>query len=236
MMRTSEAINELATALAKAQGKIQPPPKDREVEVFSKRTNSKYKFRYTTLDCLIEAVREPLTENGLWFTQTLANGDGKYRLETTLMHSSGQWIASETPILTDASDNQAFGSALTYMKRYSLAAILGVASDEDDDANAADGNEVQSRKDRAHAPKAKAKEAAGNAKENAARSFTQQVIDEIAATKNGAELMALWDKTHREKIARIKEGYPDLYAMAEVAYTEQMAAHNDNEQNVMAAG
>jgi hypothetical protein len=143
----SEAINEIATALAKAQSKIGAPPRNREVTVKTK-TGGSYKFKYATLDSIIEHVRKPLTENGLWFTQTLANGDGKYRLVTQLIHSSGQRIVSETPILADSSDNQAFGSALTYMKRYALSALLGIAADEDDDANEADGNHVTEARER----------------------------------------------------------------------------------------
>lgn len=159
-----EPINEIAAALAKAQSKLTAPPRNREVEVVSKRTGGKYKFKYATLDSIIEHVRAPLTENGLWFTQTLANGDGKYRLVTQLIHASGQRIVSETPILADSADNQAFGSALTYMKRYSLSALLGIAADEDDDANEADGNTVESSKDRAPAMKAKLATVVGEAK------------------------------------------------------------------------
>lgn len=142
-----EGINEIAGALAKAQSAITSPPRNREVTVKTK-TGGSYKFKYATLDAIIDHVRGPLTANGIWFTQTLANGDGKYRLVTTLMHSSGQTIVSETPLLVDSADNQAFGSALTYMKRYALAALLGVAADEDDDANSADGNTVTESKDR----------------------------------------------------------------------------------------
>jgi hypothetical protein len=150
----SEQIDKLAEALAKAQSVITSPPRNREVSVRAKTkdgTPFTYTFKYATLDGIIEHVRGPLTSNGIWFTQTLANGDGKYRLITRLVHASGQWIASETPLLVDGSKNQEFGSALTYMKRYALAAMLGVAADEDDDANAADGNTVESSKDRAPA-------------------------------------------------------------------------------------
>ena len=135
-------IDQLATALAKAQAVITNPARNREVEVRTK-TGGSYKFRYATLDAIIDAIRKPLTDNGLWFTQTLENGDGKYRLVTTLLHSSGQSLRSETPLLLQDAGNQAFGSALTYMRRYALTAMLGVAADEDDDGNAADGNEAK---------------------------------------------------------------------------------------------
>lgn len=143
MSETNECVaptNELVAALAKAQSKITCPERNREVEVKTKKGYS-YKFRYTTLDCLIDRVRKPLTENGLWFVQTLEGTElGKYHLVTRLMHSSGQSIESRTPLLVEEAGNQAFGSALTYMRRYALTAMLGIAADEDDDGNAGDGN------------------------------------------------------------------------------------------------
>lgn len=150
-------MDKIATALAKAQAAITSPPRNREVEVVSKRTGGRYKFKYATLDHIIEHVRAPLTKNGLWFIQRLENGGGKYRLVTQLVHESGQSFASETPLLVEDQGNQSFGSALTYMRRYALCAMLGIAADEDDDANAADGNTVEKsaeRKPRKAAPKA----------------------------------------------------------------------------------
>lgn len=140
-------IDKIAAALAAAQAQITSPPRNREVTVKTKVGNG-YAFKYATLDAIIDHVRKPLTDNGIWFVQTLANGDGKYRLVTTLTHSSGQSITSETPLLLSGSGNQEFGSALTYMRRYALTAMLGIAADEDDDANQADGNNVEDMKDR----------------------------------------------------------------------------------------
>lgn len=149
-------IGRLAGALAKAQSAIISPPRNKEVEVEGTTKSGKsykYKFRYATLDAIIDGVRGPLTDNGLWFTQTLeTNGDGKYVLRTTLLHESGERLSSVTPLFVDGGNNQAFGSALTYMRRYALTAMLGVAADEDDDANGADGNKVEKTKDRRKAP------------------------------------------------------------------------------------
>ncbi len=143
--RLPNEIGSLAGALAKAQADITSPPRNREVTVKMK-SGGIYKFKYATLDSIIDHVRGPLTANGLWFTQTLEGDDnGKYRLITALIHSSGQSIKSETPLLVVESGNQAFGSALTYMRRYALCSILGVAADEDDDANSAEGNAATSK-------------------------------------------------------------------------------------------
>lgn len=130
----SEPCNDLIAALVKAQAKITNPPRSREVVVRT-RTGPGYSFKYAPLDTIIEHVRKPLTENGLWFIQTLQQDNGKYRLCTHLFHSSGQYVRSETPVLTEGGGNQAFGSALTYMRRYSLEAILGLAAQDDDDSH-----------------------------------------------------------------------------------------------------
>lgn len=141
-LRMTDNIDELANALAEAQAKMKSPARNRQVTVKT-RTGGSYKFKYATLDAVIDSARAPLCANGLWFVQTLgANPDGKYRLTTTLLHSSGQWISSETPLLVEEAGSQAFGSALTYMRRYALCAMLGIAADEDDDGNAGDGNEA----------------------------------------------------------------------------------------------
>jgi len=133
---------QIATALAKAQADIKKLERNREVEVRT-RSGGSYKFKYATLDHIIEHIREPLTKNGLWFTQLIETHEGKYRLVTRLLHESGEAIESHTPLLVSGGNNQEFGSALTYMRRYSLSALLGLAADDDDDGNHADGNESQ---------------------------------------------------------------------------------------------
>lgn len=138
----AENAKTLIEALAAAQGEITSPPKNKTVKVRT-RGDSSYEFSYATLDSIIDHVRGPLTKNGLWFTQTIESDEsGKYRLVTKLIHASGQEIASTTPLLVQGNGNQEFGSALTYMRRYALTALLGIAADEDDDGNAADGNQV----------------------------------------------------------------------------------------------
>lgn len=150
-MTFSNPCDELFAALAKAQATITSPPRNREVEVKGQTKSGKeyrYTFKYATLDCIIDHVRGSLSENGLWFIQSLAQQDGRYKLVTHLVHASGQYVRSETPLMVDGTGSQAFGSALTYMRRYSLTALLGVASDEDDDGNGADGNDIEKVRDR----------------------------------------------------------------------------------------
>jgi hypothetical protein len=133
MMNRSEQINELATALAKAQGQMRPAAKTAE--------NPHFRARYADLASVIDAVREPLSSNGLSYTQCVGHADGSVIVETVLMHASGQWISSELALRPAKADVQGVGSAVTYGRRYSLQAICGLASDfEDDDGNAAVGH------------------------------------------------------------------------------------------------
>ncbi len=128
-MNQSEQINELAAALAKAQAEIQPAIKDS--------TNPFFKSKYADLSSVWNACKAPLTKNGLSVLQTMESQNGQLTLVTTLAHGSGQWIRSFLPIISQKQDAQSIGSAITYMRRYSLAALVGVTTDEDDDGNAA---------------------------------------------------------------------------------------------------
>lgn len=126
----SENVNELFTALSKAQGEMTVAVKNN--------TNPHFKSRFADLQSYFSACREPLSKYGLALIQTIDEIEGRSYLMTTLAHSSGQWIKSKMPINPTKNDMQGFGSALSYAKRYSLGAIIGLASgDEDDDAQEA---------------------------------------------------------------------------------------------------
>jgi len=134
MTQQSEQINELAEALAKAQGQMQNAKKDS--------TNPHFKSNYADLAAIVTAVKQALSDNALSYLQTTQVDEaGNVTLVTTLAHKSGQWVKSFYPVRPVQANPQGFGSALTYARRYSLAAIAGVAAeDEDDDGNAASGS------------------------------------------------------------------------------------------------
>jgi len=139
-MQQSELINELATALAKAQGEITGALKDS--------ANPFFKSKYADLASCWDACRSALSKNGLAILQAPSTTEnGHLNLATTLMHSSGQWMRSELSVTPKDDSPQAFGSALTYARRYALTAMVGVAQ-VDDDGNAASGrtNEIHSPK------------------------------------------------------------------------------------------
>ncbi len=123
-MTTSEQVNEIAGALAKAQAAMK--------NATLNKVNPHFKSKYADLAGIRDAVIPALTANGIAVVQTL-DGTAVY---TRLLHSSGQWIEGFCPI-PQAPDMQKMGSAITYARRYSLSAICGIAADEDDDANAA---------------------------------------------------------------------------------------------------
>lgn len=120
----SENLNELFAALAKAQINIKGAVKDSN--------NPFHKSRYADLTSVWDACRAALSENGLSVIQTPIVENGANFLLTTLGHSSGQWIQSICPILAVKPDAQSFGAATTYMRRFSLAAMVGVCPEDDD--------------------------------------------------------------------------------------------------------
>ena len=129
-MNQSESIADLAAALSKAQASITGALKDS--------ANPFFKSKYADLASCWDACRKPLTDNGLAVIQTIEAGEGRAVLVTTLCHASGEWIKSYCPILTKDDSPQALGSAITYARRYALAAMVGLAQ-IDDDAEAAQG-------------------------------------------------------------------------------------------------
>ena len=129
-MNKSDSIAELAFALAKAQGAMKGAIKDS--------ANPFFKSKYADLASVVEAIRVAFSSNGLSYIQTVEPSDkDEVRVETTLLHSSGEWISCGVLSLpVSKADAQGYGSALTYARRYSLSAAVGVAP-EDDDGNAA---------------------------------------------------------------------------------------------------
>jgi len=134
----SETIGALAAALAKAQAEITGAVKDA--------ANPFFKSKYADLESVWSACRKPLTDNGLSVVQTTDYTTEGLMLRTTLLHSSGQWIAGDMPVLTKDASPQAQGSGITYARRYALAAIVGVYQ-TDDDGEAAQGRKPDLRLD-----------------------------------------------------------------------------------------
>ena len=126
----STELDQLATALAKAQAQIQPAVKDR--------TNPAFRSTYADLASVWDACRVALASNGLSVSQHPGRlEDGTVTVTTALMHASGQHIISVAAAMPKDGSAQAAGSVVTYLRRYALAAAVGVAPGDDDDGNAA---------------------------------------------------------------------------------------------------
>lgn len=129
-MNKSDSISELAKAFAKTQQELKQPLKDAE--------NPFFKSTYVPLENVAESITEAATKNGLSFSQEPSFDDNMVIVTTLVMHSSGEWIEyAPLKMKPVKNDPQAFGSAITYAKRYALSAIFGVTSDKDDDGNEA---------------------------------------------------------------------------------------------------
>lgn len=125
-MEKSESIKEMAVSLSKFQSKVEAVKKDA--------SNPFFKSKYAPLESIIETIRKPLQDVGLSFSQFPS---GENELVTILMHTSGEFLQSSVKMTPKDNTPQGQGSAITYMRRYALSAILGLATEEDDDGNAA---------------------------------------------------------------------------------------------------
>ena len=125
-------IGKLASALAKAQAMLKGASKDSE--------NPHFKSKYADLASVWDACREALTKNDIAVIQPLSGGPDTITVTTILVHSSGEMVSSALTLKPNQPDAQGMGSAATYGRRYGLAAMVGVAP-EDDDGNAASGKE-----------------------------------------------------------------------------------------------
>jgi hypothetical protein len=122
-MKSSEKIGNIAAALVSAQKAMTGAVKDSK--------NPFFNSSYADLESVIGAVKGPLNANGIAILQPLAYSGESAVITTTLVHSSGEWISSEI-VIPKFSDMQKLGGAITYARRYSLAALCGLPQIDDD--------------------------------------------------------------------------------------------------------
>lgn len=124
-MKTSESVTKISAALLKAQRAITFAAKDA--------TNPHFKNKYADLPAVIDAIKPALNDSGIMFMQTPSPSDsGSLALTTRLLHESGEWIEDTATVPLPKNDPQGYGSAMTYARRYSLAAMTGLYQDDDD--------------------------------------------------------------------------------------------------------
>lgn len=144
-MNSSESIVEISKALTKAWGSMENPKHNKTVKVKLK-SGGQYSFEYTDLSGIIEGIKPHFKEHGISVMQHAYTEIVENRLyvfvTTKLMHESGEWMSSKPLIMPANNSVQEMGGQITYLKRYSLSAMLGISTEEDDDANGSSGNQA----------------------------------------------------------------------------------------------
>jgi hypothetical protein len=139
VQRSSESIGTIAAALARAQAQLVNPEKSLVATIRSDgRRGAEQIFRYAPLSSGLDIVRKTLSQHEIATVQTTSIDEaaGIVRLSTVLAHASGEWIASDWPVcpIAETERPQRMGAALTYARRYSLFALVGIAGEDDLDA------------------------------------------------------------------------------------------------------
>ena len=147
MITFSQSNQQIAAALAKAWGSIETPKHNTSV-IVKTNVGGSYEFSYTDLDGIFEAVKGVYKQHGIAVVQSAHTyitdaGQAIVAVVTMLLHESGEWARSEPLQVPAAQKMQDLGGQITYMKRYSLSAMLGIATEKDDDANGVSGNAVE---------------------------------------------------------------------------------------------
>lgn len=128
----SNEVGGLMEALAKSQAEFPPIPKNSSVK-YADRGGGMINFRYADLDTILQHTRPILSRNGIAVIQYFDSAGGLDFLVTRLSWKD-QWIEGRLRIVCESTKPQDLGAVVTYMRRYSLSAMLGVTADEDDDA------------------------------------------------------------------------------------------------------
>ena len=166
---TSEQLDQIAPALVKAQSLMSHANQDGK--------NPHFKSKYATLHSVIDTVKQHLNSNGIAIIQPVSGEGKEVQAGTRLLHESGQWIECVASATAQKGTAQEVGSIVTYLRRYTLAAMCGIGSDDDDDGNASKQaeSEVNNAQQRAGAALQKLKSKIG---EEAARSRAQLIKSE----------------------------------------------------------
>lgn len=200
-MKHSESVTKIAAALLEAQSAIEGVTKTSR--------NPHFGNTYADLNAFLHAVRQPLADNGITLIQSPGMRDGWVTVETLLLHESGEWIRGQAGSPLSKADPQGAGSAITYLRRYSLAALLAIPQ-EDDDGNAAStresvgqGSKPASSSQDAHAPECPncSSEVWDNREKKRTGQFNARSPDYACKDKDGCGWV-LWVDTARSELKK----------------------------------
>jgi len=220
-MNRSEQINEIAAAMAKAQGEIEGAVKDK--------SNPAFRSKYADLGAVWDAIRDPPSKNGISAVQFPRRvGDG-IEVETVLMHSSGQWMSSTLGMPVAKADAHGHGSAITYARRFALSAICGVAPVYDD-GNAAAGkvggvlgmatNSLEAARQEIAAQTGNDKSTyrinADKKSADNAKTWANTAIETLNFASSREDVDG-WFETNGKALAKLEENHPEQYERVTIA-------------------
>ncbi len=186
-VQSSQTIGAIAAALAKAQGEVMGAAKDR--------VNPHFKAPYATLASVWEACRGALSKHGIAVVQSPSADGAVVSVETRLIHSSGEWIACSLSAAGRDATPQSVGSATTYLRRYGLMSMVGIAPEDDD------GNDSQPAVHHEHPTVTKAKQTFPDA---------QEVKDEWHVGRFKAVCGRLWPGVTESDLQELTDGALEL--------------------------
>jgi len=184
---------EYSLALVAAIGELSNVPKTA--------ANPYFKSKYAPLDAIIDATRPILLKHGLAISQTPLFMEGTAGVETTIIHKGGH--STTTTLLLPLKDQspQGVGGAITYARRYALAAVLGIASEDDDDGNVSSGLH----------------------KKEEARPAVAKVMDKNPSVRPAGAVTGMWRgvlPTNTKVAAKSKEGSPKVWTLYAVEFND----------------
>lgn len=205
-------------------------------------TNPHFKSKFVSLGALISKVRPILNEHGIAVSQKpCLDGEGRFVLRTTFTHTSGETDQFDSPLSPEKNTPQAQGSAITYMRRYSLAAALAIVDQEDDDGTAASARQEPTR------AQAKRREGQGDGRSSQATANQRRKIharaSELGLTEPQLKAWIEWnagtphtdriEKTAASKLIEMLDGYEDG-AEALSAFNAALEAEDEKAQKIAA--
>ena len=200
-------MKDLAAALAKAQKSIKSALKDSKGQIGQNRN-----YKYADLTSVWDACRTSLSDNGIAVIQKTDFDGSSMWVETVLLHSSGDMMSGRFPLRPTQDTPQAYGSALTYARRYSLASMVGVVTEDDDGASASEG---EPRRD---APAGKADDYEERLAK--AQKFSSTAIAFFEGCISEREIDA-WKRQNATALARLESDWADLFKQVKAVEKSQ---------------
>jgi len=230
---SSPEIGNIAPAVVKALGELSDVPKGREAKIPTK-TGASYGYRYADLADALSMVRPILAKHGLVVMQNASNPDpDSVAIMTMLLHTSGEWMMFSPLVLPNGRTAQETGSAITYGRRYSLLAVLGLAAEDDDGASAAprQSRPANNRQTERPAPAPK-KPTPPSPEEDEIRRMLAEVNTETAKAIK-SEFMSEFGKLadlSKDKVSEARDWVALKIAMSDVADAEWVNAAKAEEE------